>query len=67
VPALEDLDQAFSTGVIIGVATGGTAERTIALSYDADPERRALGERWLAAAPAADAQVDFMVFPPRPS
>jgi len=63
-PVLEDLDQAFSTNVIVGVFTGGAAERTTVLSYDADPERRGLGERWLAAAPPADAQVDFRVFPP---
>lgn len=64
VPALQDLDRAFSTDVIVGVFTGGAAERTIVLAYDADPEGRALGERWLAAAPAADDQIDFRVLSP---
>jgi hypothetical protein len=63
-PALGDLDHAFSTGVTCGVFTGGAAERTIVLAYDADPDSRGLGERWLAAAPAADGELDFVVYPP---
>lgn len=47
-----------------GVFTGGAAEHTIVLAYAADPDSRRLGERWLAAAPAADGEFDFMVYPP---
>jgi hypothetical protein len=63
-PVVQGLDEALATGVRVGVFTGGAAARTIVLMYDADPDGRALGERWLSGAPAADAEVDFAVFPP---